>query len=262
MNSSEYSQQAKQSEPTKSATLFDHLLELRTRLLHAVLGILIIFCCLVYFAQDIYQYLAQPLLETMPAGSQMIATDVASPFFAPFKLTIVLSVFLAMPYILYQLWSFIAPGLYQNEKKLIAPLMLGSTVLFYSGIAFAYFIVFPVVFAFFTSVAPEGVVIATDISSYLDFVLKLFFAFGAAFEIPIAIILLCWTGVTTPNSLRQKRPYVVVGAFVLGMLLTPPDIISQSMLAIPMLILFEVGIIIASFYYKENDEEEEMNHEE
>lgn len=247
------------SEPSasdKNVTLFDHLLELRTRLLHAVLGVLLVFCCLAYFAQDIYQYLAQPLLQTMPAGSQMIATDVASPFFAPFKLTIVLSIFIAMPYILFQLWSFVAPGLYRNEKRLVAPLMLGSTLLFYSGIAFAYFLVFPVVFAFFTSVAPEGVVIATDISSYLDFVLKLFFAFGAAFEIPVAIILLCWTGVTSPDSLRKKRPYMVVGAFVIGMLLTPPDIISQSMLAIPMLLLFEIGIIIASLYHKEEDEEE------
>jgi sec-independent protein translocase protein TatC len=249
---------SKSSEPLtseKSVTLFDHLLELRTRLLHAVLGVLLVFCCLAYFAQDIYQYLAQPLLQTMPAGSQMIATDVASPFFAPFKLTIVLSVFLAVPNILYQIWSFVAPGLYQNEKKLIVPLMLGSTLLFYSGIAFAYFIVFPVVFAFFTSVAPEGVVIATDISSYLDFVLKLFFAFGAAFEIPVAIILLCWTGVTSPDDLRKKRPYMAVGAFVIGMLLTPPDIISQSMLAIPMLLLFEIGIIIASFYHKNEEEE-------
>lgn len=246
--------QSEPVEPQKSVTLFDHLLELRTRLLRAVLGVILVFCSLVYFAQDIYQYLAQPLLETMPAGSQMIATDVASPFFAPFKLTIVLSIFLAMPHILYQMWSFIAPGLYRNEKRLIAPLMLGSTLLFYSGIAFAYFLVFPVVFAFFTSVAPEGVVIATDISSYLDFVLKLFFAFGAAFEIPIAIILMCWTGITSPNGLRQKRPYVVVGAFVMGMLLTPPDIISQSMLAIPMLLLFEVGIIIASLYHKEDED--------
>lgn len=245
--------------PAKGATLFEHLLELRTRLLHAVLGILVVFCCLVYFAQDLYQYLAQPLLSAMPSGSQMIATDVASPFFAPFKLTIVLSVFIAMPYILYQIWSFVAPGLYRNEKRLVAPLMLGSTLLFYSGIAFAYFLVFPVVFAFFTSVAPEGVVIATDISSYLDFVLKLFFAFGAAFEIPIAIILLCWTGVTSPDSLRQKRPYVVVGAFVIGMMLTPPDIISQTMLAIPMLLLFEIGIIIASFYHNNNEENEEEN---
>ena len=240
-----------------SSSLFDHLLELRNRLLRSILGVLVVFCSLVYFAQDIYQYLAQPLLETMPAGSQMIATDVASPFFAPFKLTIVISVFIAVPYILYQVWSFVAPGLYKNEKRLIAPLMLGSTLLFYGGIAFAYFAVFPVVFAFFASVAPEGVVIATDISSYLDFVLKLFFAFGIAFEIPIAIILMCWTGVTTPENLREKRPYVVVGAFVVGMLLTPPDIISQTMLAVPMLLLFEVGIIIASLYRKKDEDEEE-----
>lgn len=240
--------------PKQNYTLFDHLLELRTRLLHAVLGVLIVFCCLIYFAQDIYQYVAQPLLEVMPAGTQMIATDVASPFFTPFKLTIVLSIFIAMPYILYQLWSFIAPGLYQNEKKLVAPLMFGSTLLFYGGIAFAYYIVFPVAFAFFSSVAPDGVTIATDISSYLDFVLKLFFAFGAAFEIPIAIILMCWTGVTTPDNLRGKRPYIVVGAFIVGMLLTPPDIISQTMLAVPMLLLFEVGILVASFYTN-NDEE-------
>jgi len=247
---------SQQTPSVKPTTLFDHLLELRTRLLRAVLGIIVVFCSLAYFAQDIYQYLAQPLLATMPDGAQMIATDVASPFFAPFKLTIVLSIFIAMPYILYQIWSFVAPGLYRNEKKLVAPLMLGSTLLFYSGIAFAYFVVFPVVFAFFASVAPEGVVIATDISSYLDFVLKLFFAFGAAFEIPIAIVLMCWTGITTPDSLRQKRPYVAVGAFVLGMLLTPPDIISQSMLAIPMLLLFEVGVIIASLNHKDDDEEE------
>jgi sec-independent protein translocase protein TatC len=241
--------------PTPSVSLFDHLLELRNRLLRSILGVLLVFCCLVYFAQDIYQFVAEPLLATMPEGSQMIATDVASPFFAPFKLTLVLSLFIAMPFVLFQVWSFVAPGLYNNEKRLIAPLMLGSTLLFYSGIAFAYFLVFPVVFAFFTSVAPEGVVIATDISSYLDFILKLFFAFGAAFEIPIAIILMCWTGMTTPDSLREKRAYVVVGAFVIGMLLTPPDIISQTMLAVPMLLLFEVGIIIASFYHKEDEDE-------
>jgi sec-independent protein translocase protein TatC len=237
-------------------TLFEHLLELRTRLLHAVLGVLVVFCSLIYFAQDIYQYVAKPLLAVMPEGTQMIATDVASPFFTPFKLTIVLSIFIAMPYILYQLWSFIAPGLYKHEKRLMVPLMLGSTLLFYGGIAFAYYVVFPVAFAFFSSVAPDGVTIATDISSYLDFVLKLFFAFGAAFEIPIAIILLCWTGVTTPASLRTKRPYIVVGAFVVGMLLTPPDIISQTMLALPMLLLFELGIIIASVYYQKEEETE------
>lgn len=244
------------SETTPHFTLFDHLLELRTRLLKAVVGSLVVFCSLIYFAQDIYQYLAKPLLETLPEGTQMIATDVASPFFAPFKLTLVLSVFLAMPYILYQVWSFIAPGLYRNEKRLIAPLMFGSTLLFYSGIAFAYYVVFPLAFAFFTSVAPEGVTIATDISSYLDFVLKLFFAFGAAFEIPIAIILLCWSGITTPASLRAKRPYIVVGAFTLGMLLTPPDIVSQTMLALPMLLLFEIGLILASAYKKDEADED------
>jgi sec-independent protein translocase protein TatC len=244
------------SSSAKSSTLFAHLLELRTRLLHSVLSILIVFCSLVYFAQDIYQYLALPLLDNMPEGSRMIATDVASPFFAPFKLTLVLSLFIAVPFILYQIWSFVAPGLYRNEKRLVVPLMLGSTILFYGGISFAYFIVFPVVFAFFSSVAPEGVEIATDISSYLDFVLKLFFAFGAAFEIPIAIILMCWTGVTTPNNLRQKRPYVAVGAFVIGMLLTPPDIISQTMLAIPILILYEIGIMVSSLYTRDNDNEE------
>jgi sec-independent protein translocase protein TatC len=239
------------SENQASYTLFDHLLELRSRLLKAVISVLIVFCCLAYFAQDIYQYLALPLLETMPEGSQMIATDVASPFFAPFKLTIVLSIFIAIPFILYQIWAFVAPGLYKNEKRLVAPLMLGSTLLFYSGVAFAYLVVFPLAFAFFNSVAPEGVTIATDISSYLDFVLKLFFAFGAAFEIPIAIVLMCWTGMTTTQSLKSKRPYVVVGAFVIGMLLTPPDIISQTLLALPMLFLFEVGLIVASLYQKE-----------
>jgi len=243
------------SSSPKQHTLFDHLLELRTRLLHSVLGVLVVFCSLAYFSQDIYQYVAQPLLATMPEGTQMIATDVASPFFAPFKLTIVLSFFIAMPYILFQIWSFIAPGLYRNEKKLVAPLMFGSSFLFYGGVAFAYYVVFPVVFAFFTSVAPAGVTIATDISSYLDFVLKLFFAFGAAFEIPVVIILMCWTGVTDPDSLRKKRPYVVVGAFVIGMLLTPPDIISQTMLAVPMLMLFEVGLIIASIYQNKSDDE-------
>lgn len=227
-------------------SLFDHLLELRTRLLKSVVAVLVVLCCLIYFAQDIYQYVAKPLLASMPEGTQMIATDVASPFFAPFKLTMVLSIFAAMPYILYQVWSFIAPALYKNEKKLIAPLMFGSSFLFYAGIAFSYFVVFPVIFAFFHSVAPEGVTIATDISSYLDFILKLFFAFGLAFEIPVVIVLLCWTGFTEPDSLRAKRPYVIVGAFVIGMLLTPPDIISQSMLAIPMLLLFEVGIILAA----------------
>lgn len=242
-------------QPQANYTLFDHLIELRGRLLKAIVSVLVVFCCLAYFAQDIYQYLAEPLLQTMPEGTNMIATDVASPFFAPFKLTIVLSIFIAIPFILYQVWAFVAPGLYRNEKRMIAPLMFGSTLLFYSGVAFAYFVVFPLAFAFFTSVAPEGVTIATDISSYLDFVLKLFFAFGAAFEIPIAIVLMVWTGMSTIESLKAKRPYIVVGAFVVGMLLTPPDIISQTLLAIPMLLLFEVGLLVASIYQKEEEQE-------
>lgn len=244
------------SSSTKQYTLFDHLLELRTRLLHSVLAVLIVFCAMIYFANDIYEYVSHPLIATMPEGGQMIATDVASSFFAPFKLTMVLALFISMPYVLYQIWSFIAPGLYKNEKKLIAPLMFGSSFLFYAGIAFAYYVVFPLIFAFFTSVAPEGVNIATDISSYLDFVLKLFFAFGVAFEIPIVIILMCWTGFTTPNNLRKKRPYIVVGAFVIGMLLTPPDVISQTLLAVPMLLLFEVGVFISAIYYKPDEDEQ------
>lgn len=237
--------------------LISHLIELRSRILKALLSVLIVFVCLAAFAQDLYQLLAMPLLATLPENSSMIATDVASPFFAPFKLTLVLSFFIAIPYVLYQVWGFVAPGLYRNEKRLVAPLLLSSTLLFYAGMAFAYFVVFPIAFAFFTSVAPEGVTVSTDISSYLNFVLKLFFAFGVSFEIPIAIILMCWTGVTDAKSLRAKRPYVVVGAFVVGMLLTPPDIISQTLLAIPMWLLFEVGVIVGGFYAGKKPSEEE-----
>ena len=228
--------------------LISHLIELRSRILKALLSVLVVFLCLAYFSQDLYQWLALPLLDSMPENASMIATDVASPFFAPFKLTLVLSFFIAIPYVLYQVWGFVAPGLYRNEKKLVAPLLLSSTLLFYAGMAFAYFVVFPIAFAFFNSVAPEGVTVSTDISSYLNFVLKLFFAFGVSFEIPIAIILLCWTGVTDAKSLRAKRPYVVVGAFVVGMLLTPPAIVSQTLLAIPMWILFEIGVVVGSLY--------------
>ncbi|MGL4474256.1 MAG: twin-arginine translocase subunit TatC [Shewanella sp.] len=236
--------------------LISHLLELRTKLLHAVGSVLLVFVCLVYWAQDIYHYMATPLLQVLPETGSMIATDVAAPFFAPFKLTLVLSFFVAVPYVLYQIWSFVAPGLYKHEKRLVIPLLVSSTLLFYLGIAFAYYVVFPVVFGFFTSVAPEGVNIATDINSYLSFVLKLFFAFGLAFEIPVAVILLCWAGVTTVADLKAKRPYIVVGAFVVGMILTPPDIISQTMLAIPMLILFEAGLLAARFYSKNDDEDD------
>ena len=240
---------------SEANTLVAHLVELRSRILKALLSVLLVFVCLVYFAQDLYHILATPLLEAMPENSQMIATDVASPFFAPFKLTMVLSFFIAIPAVLYQIWGFVAPGLYRNEKKLIVPLLLSSTLLFYAGIAFAYFVVFPIAFAFFTQVAPEDVLISTDISSYLNFVLKLFFAFGLSFEIPVAIILMCWMGVTDADSLRKKRPYVIVGVFVIGMLLTPPDVISQTLLAVPMWILFEFGIIVGALYSRKAEQE-------
>lgn len=242
-------------------SLIAHLVELRNRILKALASVLVVFLCLVYFAQDLYKLLAQPLLDTLPENATMIATDVASPFFAPFKLTLVLSFFVAIPYVLYQVWAFVAPGLYRNEKRLIAPLLFSSTLLFYAGMAFAYFVVFPIAFAFFTSVAPEGVTVSTDISSYLNFVLKLFFAFGVSFEIPIAIILLCWTGVTDADSLRQKRPYVIVGVFVLGMLLTPPDVISQTLLAVPMWLLFEVGVIIGGLYARKRPQDDDSEDE-
>ncbi|MBS0849898.1 Sec-independent protein translocase subunit TatC [Citrobacter sp. JGM124] len=228
--------------------LISHLIELRKRLLNSIIAVLVVFLALVYFANDIYQLVAAPLIEQMPLGSTMIATDVASPFFTPIKLTIYVSVFLAAPVILYQVWAFVAPALYRHERKLLMPLLFSSTFLFYIGIAFAYFVVFPLAFGFLTKTAPIGVVVSTDIAKYLDFVMTLFMAFGVAFEVPIAIILLCWMGVTTPESLKQKRPYMLVGAFVVGMLLTPPDVFSQTLLAIPMYCLFEVGILFSRFY--------------
>ncbi|EHR40820.1 MULTISPECIES: twin-arginine translocase subunit TatC [Alishewanella] len=235
-------------------SLLGHLVELRNRLLRCVIAVLIVFAALAYFARDIYALLAEPLLAVLPEGTSMIATDVAAPFFAPFKLTFIVAICLAIPYILWQVWQFIAPALYSREKKLMAPLVFSSTLLFYAGIAFAYFVVFPLIFAFFTSVAPAGVTIATDISSYLDFVLKLFFAFGLSFEIPIAILLLIWSGSVTRQALAEKRPYIIVGAFVLGMLLTPPDVLSQTLLAIPMWLLFEAGLWLSRFYQPKTDE--------
>jgi sec-independent protein translocase protein TatC len=223
------------------------------------MSVFVVFLCLVYFAQDLYRYVAMPLVASLPEGASMIATDVASPFLAPFKLTLVLSFFVAIPFVLYQIWAFIAPGLYKREKKLVAPLLASSTILFYLGMAFAYFVVFPLAFMFFNSVAPEGVLVSTDISSYLNFVLKLFFAFGLAFEIPIAVILMCWTGVTTAEQLAKKRPYVIVGAFFVGMLLTPPDIISQTLLAVPMWILFEIGVVIGGLYSGKRGDSDEKS---
>ncbi len=234
--------------------LIAHLVELRQRLLYSVLAILIIFLCLFYFANDLYTWLSAPLTALLPEGTSMIATDVTSPFFAPFKLTLVFSAFLAMPFLLHQAWSFISPGLYSHEKRLAIPLLLSSILLFYMGIAFAYFVVFPLIFGFFTSVGPENIAVMTDISSYLNFVLKLFFAFGVVFEIPVATLLLLWSGIVTVEGLKAKRAYVVVACFVLGMLLTPPDIISQSLLAIPMWLLFEVGILMGRILIKPKDE--------
>jgi sec-independent protein translocase protein TatC len=239
--------------------LMSHLIELRTRLLRAISAILVVFLALIYFSNHIYEFVSAPLIDRLPEGATMIATDVASPFFTPLKLTLIASVFVAVPFILYQVWAFVAPGLYKHEKRLVMPLMFSSSLLFYCGVAFAYYVVFPLVFGFFTAISLGGVEFATDISSYLDFVLALFLAFGIAFEVPVAIILLCWTGATDVDTLKKKRPYIVVAAFVIGMLLTPPDIISQTLLAIPMCILFEFGLFFARFYVKKNDDEQESD---
>ena len=234
---------SEQSEDLTKQPFMAHLIEFRDRALRALISILIIFAALFSFSQELYLYISEPIREYLPANTSMIATEVASPFLTPFKLTLVLSLFAAMPYILYQVWAFVAPGLYQREKKIVVPLFFSSVFLFYAGMAFAYYIVFPLVFMFFTSIAPEGINVMPDIRSYLDFVLKLFFAFGLSFEIPIAVVILSWMGAVDPDNLVKKRPYVFVLCFVLGMLLTPPDIISQTLLAIPMWLLFEIGIL-------------------
>jgi sec-independent protein translocase protein TatC len=230
--------------------IFQHLKELRQRLINSVIAILVCFVVLALFANDIYHFIATPLLGVLPEGANMIATGVAAPVLTPFKLAFMLALILAVPIILHQVWAFVSPGLYAHEKRFAVPVLLLSIILFYSGIAFAYFIIFPIVFAFFTSMAPEGIVIATDISSYLDFILKLFIAFGIAFEVPIAVLILCWSGISTREKLKDKRPYIIVGAFILGMLLTPPDVISQTLLALPMWMLFELGLILAKFVEK------------
>ena len=234
--------------------LVTHLTELRDRLLRALLAVLVVFICLFPFANEIYTFVSQPLRQLLPEGASMIATEVASPFLTPFKLTLVAAVFIAIPYILYQVWSFVAPGMYKHEKRFAIPLLVSSVALFYLGAAFAYYVVFPLIFAFFTSVGPEDITIMTDINSYLNFVLKLFFAFGIAFEIPIAAILLIWAGITTPDDLARKRPYIIVGCFVFGMLLTPPDVISQSLLAVPMWLLFELGVFLGRLIQREEED--------
>ena len=226
-------------------TFISHLVELRNRLMHAIIAVFIVFVPLAVFAEKIFQLVAMPLLRALPVGNSMIAIDPVSPFLTPIKLALAAAVVITVPYLLYQLWAFVTPGLYKHERKLVLPLLVSSTVLFYAGMAFAYFVVFPLAFSFFVSMAPEGVEVMTDIRAFLSFVLSMFFAFGIAFEVPIAIILLSRAGVIDPDDLASKRAYVLIGTFVVAMLLTPPDVISQTLLAIPMLLLFEVGIFVS-----------------
>ena len=237
----------------EKSSFLGHLQELRSRILKSLVVILVCFLGLVYFSNDIYLTLSKPLLSFLPGNSSMIATEVASPFMAPLKLTFFTSLLLSMPFLLNQIWKFIAPGMYENEKSLSFFLMLSSLMLFYVGILFTYFLVLPLVFGFFTGAAPDGILIMTDISSYLDFVLSLMFAFAVAFEIPVLIFLLIWSGVSSSDSLKSKRPYVIIGCFTVGMLVTPPDVISQSLLAIPAWILFELGIVTANLFDKKEE---------
>lgn len=234
-----------EEEVLEEASLVSHLVELRGRLIKACVAIMICFACLFPFSEQIFTLVAQPLIDQLPEGSTMIATQVASPFLTPFKTTLWVAVFAAMPVVIYQVWAFVAPGLYRKEKRFAIPLVISSIILFYAGVAFAYGVVFPLMFAFFNAVAPEGVTVMTDINNYLDFVLVIFFAFGLAFEVPIATVMLCWSGLTTPDQLGSSRAYVLLGAFVAGMLLTPPDIISQTLLAVPIYLLYEAGIIMS-----------------
>ena len=239
----------------EKSSFLGHLQELRSRILKSLIVILVCFLSLIYFSNDIYLLLSEPLLSFLPHNSSMIATEVASPFLTPLKLTFYVSLLVSMPFLLNQVWRFIAPGMYENEKTLSFLLMLSSLLLFYLGVLFTYFLVLPLVFGFFTGAAPAGVLIMTDISRYLDFVLSMMFAFSFAFEIPIFIFLLIWSGISSSESLRSKRPYVVIGCFTVGMLITPPDIISQSLLAIPAWILFELGIVMAKILVEKKGQE-------
>lgn len=249
--------EASEEKEDKQESLISHLVELRNRLIKTLVGVVIVLLCLVPFANQLYSFLAKPLLKHLPESSTMVAIDVASPFLTPFKLALLLAVVLTIPWILYQLWAFIAPGLYKHEKRLVMPLLVSSSVLFYLGMVFAYFVVFPLVFGFFTKTAPEGVAVMTDISRYLDFVTKMFLAFGAAFEVPVITFVLVMTGVTSVAALSAARSYVIVAAFVIGMLLTPPDVISQILLAIPVWLLFELGLLLSNIVSKRSVAEED-----
>ena len=237
-------------EPLAEGTLISHLLELRDRLLRALIAVAIAFVPLVFFSNDLFTLVARPLIEKLPEGTSLIATSVVAPFMTPLKLALIAALFLAMPYVLYQIWAFVAPGLYRHEKRFALPLFASSVVLFYVGVAFAYFIVFPLMFAFLTTTTPEGVRMMTDMSSYLDFTLLLFFAFGIAFEVPVATVLLAATGLVKVESLKKNRGYVLLGIFVVAAFLTPPDAISQSFMAVPMYILYELGILLAQYMLK------------
>ncbi len=234
-----------ETEELEESSLLSHLVELRDRLIRCFLTVLVLFICLFPFSEELFTLVAQPLIDALPAESSMIATQVASPFLIPFKTTLWIALFAGMPVIIYQVWAFVAPGLYKREKKFAIPLVVSSVLLFFCGVAFAYFVVFPLIFAFFNAVAPEGVAVMTDISNYLDFILLIFFAFGLAFEVPIATVMLVWSGLVSVDKLGGARPYVFLGAFVAGMLLTPPDVISQTLLAVPIYLLYEVGIIMS-----------------
>jgi sec-independent protein translocase protein TatC len=237
-------------------TFISHLVELRDRLLRAILAVLFVFLCLFYWARDLYALLAKPLLAALPAGGQMIATDVVGVFLVPVKVALLVAFVIALPYVLYQMWAFVAPGLYANEKRLVLPLVIASSVLFLVGMAFAYFLVFPVIFQFMASIAPEGVAWMTDIDKYLSFVLTTFIAFGVTFEVPVVVIVLVRVGVISIEKLKEIRPYVIVGAFVVGAVITPPDVVSQFMLAVPLWLLYELGIVLARFVGRPTGAEE------
>jgi sec-independent protein translocase protein TatC len=245
------SQSPSEPEPLAEGTLISHLLELRDRLLRSLLAVFIVFLPLVFFSNQLFTFVARPLLDKLPEGTSLIATSVVAPFMAPLKLALIGALFVAMPYVLYQVWGFVAPGLYRHERRFAMPLFLSSVVLFYVGVAFAYFVVFPLMFAFLTSTTPEGVQMMTDMSSYLDFVMLLFFAFGVAFEVPVAVVLLAATGLVKIESLKKHRGYVILGIFVVAAVLTPPDAVSQTFMAVPMYILYELGILLAQYLVRQ-----------
>ena len=236
--------------------LIAHLVELRSRLLRAVIAVGVVFLGMLPFSNQLYTFVARPLIERLPKGTSLIATEVAAPFLVPFKFTMVLACFVAIPFILYQAWHFVAPGLYARERRMAMPIVVLSVLLFYGGAAFAYLVVFPLAFGFFVSTAPQGVTVMTDMSRYLEFVITLLFSFGIAFQVPIVAVILVWLGVTTPQAMIAKRSYVIVGVFVVAAVLTPPDVLSQTLLAVPMWLLFEVGVVISRFYVPRPEEGE------